>query len=323
MVRRFRRRGFNFKKIIIVGYSKLSKELGTFINDHPEYGYKIMGYFGDEKSGVKLEGDYDDVEDYALREQVDEIYCCVPVADHQVTSKLVNFGEENLISVKLIADFREFSFKQLELERYGDFPVINISSSPLDDVGNKGIKRIFDLAVSLIVIVFILSWLTPLLAMIIKLDSKGTVFFNQKRTGHRNKTFMCYKFRTMTNGNGKEAGQVTKVGAILRRFGIDEIPQFYNVLIGDMSVVGPRPHMLEHTEEYKGQAEKFMARHSIKPGITGLAQTKGYKGEIKSRDFMQNRVALDRFYIENWSLYFDIKIMLLTVREVLSEKQIS
>ena len=322
VVRRFRRRGFNFKKIVIVGYSKLSRELGTFINEHPEYGYKIMGYFGNESNGEELSGGFSDVKQYVLDQQVDEIYCCVPVADHTITSQLVDFGEENLISVKLITDFREFSFKRMELERYGDFSVINITSSPLDDLTNKAVKRIFDIAVSFVVVFFILSWLTPLLALIIKIESKGTVFFKQSRTGLRNKTFTCYKYRTMTNGQENKPGTVTKFGEIMRRLGIDELPQFFNVLIGDMSVVGPRPHMLEHTEEYKNLAQKFMARHSIKPGITGLAQARGYKGEIKSQSFMKNRVVLDRFYIENWSLFFDIKIMLLTISEILFEKQI-
>ncbi|MEQ8323708.1 MAG: exopolysaccharide biosynthesis polyprenyl glycosylphosphotransferase [Vicingaceae bacterium] len=321
LIRRFRRKGFNYKKIVIVGFGKLSSELGMFINDHPEYGYKLLGYFGDKENGVELLGNYNDVEPYALKEDIDEIYCCVPVTDNTITGRLVDFGEENLITVKLLTDFREFSFKRMELERYGDFPVINLTSSPLDDGVNKLVKRAFDLAISLFVLVFILSWLTPILALLIKLDSKGKVFFRQERTGIRNTAFICYKFRTMTNGT--EPLRATRIGLVLRNLGLDELPQFYNVLIGDMSVVGPRPHMLAHTEEFRTQTDKFMARHAIKPGITGLAQTKGYRGEIKSTKFMQNRVALDRFYIENWSLFLDIKIMLMTVKGVFQEPEIS
>lgn len=327
-IRSFRRKGFNFKKVVIVGVGKISRELGSFINNHPEYGYKLIGYFGEGDNQKNLIGGFDEIEEFALKNEIEEIYCCVPYADSKLTSKIVDFGEENLITVKLITDFREFSFKRMELERYGDFPVINITSSPLDDFGNKLAKRLIDIAVSLFVMVFILSWLTPVLAILIKLESRGPVFFRQNRTGLRNKAFTCYKFRSMNyNGDAdiKAASaddpRITRVGAFLRRFSIDEMPQFFNVLIGDMSVIGPRPHMLKHTETYKKLTEKFMSRHSVKPGITGLAQASGYRGEIISNDFLKNRVVLDRFYIENWSLYFDLKIMLLTIRDVFTNNR--
>jgi putative colanic acid biosynthesis UDP-glucose lipid carrier transferase len=170
------------------------------------------------------------------------------------------------------------------------------------------------------VILGLLSWLTPLLAIIISLESKGPIFFRQKRNGIENKEFYCYKFRSMTLNNDADRFQaskndmrITKVGRFIRRTSIDELPQFYNVFFGDMSVVGPRPHMVKHTNEYANKVDKYMLRHFVKPGITGLAQVRGYRGEIESEADILNRIKFDIFYIENWSLFLDIKIVFQTV----------
>ncbi|RLD21721.1 MAG: hypothetical protein DRI54_08935, partial [Bacteroidetes bacterium] len=172
---------------------------------------------------------------------------------------------------------------------------------------------------------FILSWLYPLLFVIIKVNSKGPVLFKQMRTGMNNEPFVCYKFRTMEENKQADVQQaigndprVTKIGRFMRRTSIDELPQFINVLFGEMSVVGPRPHMLKHTEEYSKEVGKFMQRHAIKPGITGLAQAKGFRGEIKNLNLLKSRVKLDRFYVENWSLNLDLKIIFMTFRSVFS-----
>lgn len=327
-IRRYRSLGYNDRKIAIVGYGKLSKELGNFLQQHPEYGYQLVGYFDDKEENDRILGKFSDIEAYSLEHKIDELYCSMPIVESKMAGQLVDFGEENLITIKLISDFHEFSFKRMELEKYGGFPVINITSSPLDDFLNKLTKRTFDILFSLFVHVFLLSWLTPILAILIRLDSPGSVFFIQKRTGIGNKTFKCYKFRTMKKKekyegaeDDEDAVEMTKLGAVLRKYGIDELPQFLNVLIGNMSVIGPRPHILRHTEEYKKLTEKFMFRHSVKPGITGLAQVKGYKGQIDSLHFIRNRVILDRFYIENWSLAFDIKIALLTISDLFFNKE--
>jgi lipopolysaccharide/colanic/teichoic acid biosynthesis glycosyltransferase len=197
----------------------------------------------------------------------------------------------------------------------------------LDDVKNRVVKRGFDILFSFAFIVFILSWLYPLLAILIKLDSKGPILFRQPRTGKGNNDFLCYKFRTMKVNSDSDKVQasrgdsrITRFGRFLRRTSLDEFPQFFNVFMGDMSVVGPRPHMLSHTREYSKRVEKFMARHFVKPGITGLAQAKGYRGETKELLQMKNRVKLDRFYVENWSLLFDIKILMLTAVTLYKER---
>jgi lipopolysaccharide/colanic/teichoic acid biosynthesis glycosyltransferase len=181
---------------------------------------------------------------------------------------------------------------------------------------------------SSLVLILILSWLLPLISLLIKIDSKGPVFFKQKRHGKDNKPFTCYKFRTMVVDNKepfkqaiKNDPRITNLGRLLRRTSLDEIPQFYNVFVGNMSVIGPRPHPIELNIDYKPQISKFMLRHSVKPGITGLAQAKGYRGETNSLISMKNRVKLDRFYVENWSLLFDIKIIFLTLNHLFGKKE--
>jgi putative colanic acid biosynthesis UDP-glucose lipid carrier transferase len=187
---------------------------------------------------------------------------------------------------------------------------------PLEDSFNMLIKRIFDVLFSSIVIIFILSWLTPIIAILIKLESKGPVFFKQSRNGFNYKEFDCYKFRSMTPNKDahlyqatRDDQRVTKIGKLIRKTSIDELPQFFNVLFGDMSVVGPRPHMVSHTNMYAKKIDKFMVRHFVKPGITGLAQTSGFRGEIETDKDIIGRVKYDIFYIENWSLLLDLKII--------------
>ena len=320
LLRMYRKQGFNFRRVVIVGHGELSEELHRFFRLHPEFGFKFLGFFDNKKIGDRILGTYKDIEEYVKANKVDDIYCCLPYVQYSLIKDLIDFGDKHLVKVKLLTDFRGFSSKSLSLERYDYIPVLNVSNTPLDDKKNIIIKRIFDIVFSLLVIVLVFSWLFPLLALLVRLDSKGPVFFKQKRTGKDNRSFYCYKFRTMYVNHGSDARQatkndnrITKIGSFLRKTSLDELPQFFNVLLGHMSVVGPRPHMLKHTEEYSKVIEKFMARHFVKPGITGLAQAKGFRGETKSINLMKNRVKLDRFYIENWSLIFDFKIIFLTI----------
>lgn len=325
LLRIYRKKGFNFRNVVIVGYGELSEDLRKYFLLHPEHGFKLLGFFDNRHQSERILGTYADIEKYAKHNEVSEIYCCLPYIRYTQVKKLIDFGEENLIKIKLIADFRGFSMKGLELERYDLIPVLNVNPIPLDDYKNRLVKRAFDLAFSSFVIVFLLSWFMPLLAIIIKLDSRGPVFFKQKRTGKDKQEFWCYKFRSMKVNSESDFQQatkadfrITKLGYFLRKTSLDELPQFFNVFLGNMSVVGPRPHMLKHTEEYSKVVEKFMSRHFVKPGITGLAQAKGFRGETETDLLMQNRVRLDRFYVGNWSLIFDIKIIILTISSIFS-----
>jgi len=323
-LRVYRSRGYNFREVIIVGMGTVANRVKDFFEQHPELGFRFRGYFDDTHGGPLVIGKIDGLDDYLKTHHVDEIYCCLPYLKYGEVRKVISLGEDRLVKVKLIMDFRSFASRGLALERFDQIPVLNVSSLPLDDRRNQVVKRVFDLIFAGLVFLLILSWLFPLIALIIKLDSRGPVLFKQRRTGMNNTEFLCHKFRTMRvneEADNRQASRnddrITAVGAWLRKTSLDELPQFLNVLRGEMSVVGPRPHMLKHTEEYSKLIGKFMARHFVKPGVTGLAQSKGYRGETRNVMDMHNRVRLDRFYIENWSFFLDVKIVLLTVFELI------
>ena len=232
---------------------------------------------------------------------------------------LVEFSDENKIEIKFIPDSTAIFSKNFRTNYYDLFPVLTLQKTPLHNPTIQTIKRIFDILFSLFIVVGVLSWLTPILAILIKLESKGPVFFKQSRPGINEEEFSCYKFRSMKlNGlteteASKNDPRVTKIGRFIRKTSIDEIPQFLNVLKGEMSVVGPRPHLWSQNVAYGNRIKKYMVRHYVKPGITGLAQVKGYRGEIETDDDMINRIKFDVFYIENWSFIMDIKIIIQTV----------
>ena len=233
---------------------------------------------------------------------------------------VMKIADNSLKRIKIIPDNKELFSRAMSLELYGSVPILNLRASPLDLDYSNLIKRIFDILVSSFAIVFVLSWLTPIVYILMKLESKGPLFFKQQRHGVNRDVFWCYKFRSMTKSTTSDTQmatkgdvRVTKLGKILRKTSIDELPQFFNVLIGDMSVVGPRPHMVVHTQQYEGSVDKYLVRHFLKPGITGLAQIQGYRGEIINRSDIVNRVRYDIFYMEKWSLGLDAKIVFLTI----------
>jgi Undecaprenyl-phosphate glucose phosphotransferase len=308
----------NFKNVVIVGFGDLAWEMRKFFRLHPEFGFRFLGYF-DEKITNREVKPIDELYTFCTENDVQEIYCCMPYIDNNRIRSLVDYGFSNLIKVKLITDYRGFFSRGVSLETYDNIPVLNVAAVPLDERNNQLIKRIFDIIFSSFVLVFILSWLLPIISILIKLSSRGPVFFKQKRAGKGNKPFNCLKFRTMVPNNPefkqatKNDPRVTRLGKFLRKTSMDELPQFINVLKGEMSIIGPRPHPLKLNEEFSPRIEKFMARHYIKPGITGLAQAKGYRGETKTDHSMRGRVKLDRFYIENWSFILDLKIIIATI----------
>jgi putative colanic acid biosynthesis UDP-glucose lipid carrier transferase len=317
----------NFRNVIVVGYGDLAIEMRKFFRLHPEYGYRFLAYFDENPSNEEVLS-LRELEEFCEKNSVHEIYCCLPHLPGNKVKYLVDYGLSNLVKVKLISDYRGFFQRGISLQRYDGIPVLNIAAIPLDERTNQVIKRGFDILFSLLVIIFFLSWAMPIIALLIKLDSRGPVLFKQKRTGKHNKEFWCYKFRTMYVNDEADVKQatrndsrITRVGSFLRKTSLDEFPQFFNVLAGSMSIVGPRPHMLKHTEQYSRLIEKFMARHYIKPGITGLAQAKGYRGETKAEPLMRGRVRLDRFYIENWSFMLDLKIIVATAVTLLKGDQ--
>lgn len=307
--------GGNFRSTVIFGFNKKTIALENFFNKKPEYGYVHKKTFNFKNKEHTLE----DCFNYVLNEGIDEIYCSISELTNSQIADIVDFADNNLKILKFIPDSKEIYSKKLKYEYYDYIPVLTLRTIPLEDSANMFIKRGFDILFSSFVIVFILSWLTPIIALFIKLESKGPVFFKQSRNGFNYREFDCYKFRSMTpnkNANLYQATRgdqrVTKVGKFIRKTSIDELPQFFNVLFGDMSVVGPRPHMVSHTNMYAKKIDKFMVRHFVKPGITGLAQVSGFRGEVETDKDIIGRVKYDIFYIENWSLLLDIKIIFQT-----------
>lgn len=306
----------NIRNVVVLGKNKKTDQLISVFKEHPEYGYNFVKQFSLKDEDYNVETCFE----FILNNKIDEIYCSVSEVSNSLTIKIINFADNNLRTVKFLPDNKNIFSKKLKFEYYDYIPVLSLRDIPLDNPINAFIKRTFDIAFSLLVILGLLSWLTPILALLITLESKGPVFFRQTRNGIDNREFYCYKFRSMApNKNAddiqatKNDMRVTKIGRFIRKTSIDELPQFYNVLFGTMSVVGPRPHMVKHTNEYASSVDKYMVRHFVKPGITGLAQVRGYRGEVETESDIQNRIKFDIFYIENWSIFLDLKIIVQTI----------
>jgi putative colanic acid biosynthesis UDP-glucose lipid carrier transferase len=327
-LRRYRLEGYNYRNVVVVGANQGVNSLINFFNKRADFGFRYKGYFDNKnKSKPNYLGEIDTCFDYVQQNEIDEIYCSIASLSIEDINKFIEFADDNVKVIKLIPDSKEL-FSKMTLEYYGYVPVLAVRKLPFENPLIKASKRLFDIVFSSLIIIFLLSWLVPILAFLIKRESKGTVFFTQIREGVKGKPFMCYKFRSM--GINKMADKiqatkndhrVTKIGAFIRKTSIDELPQFFNVLKGDMSVVGPRPHMLSQSEKFKKIVNKYMVRHFVKPGITGLAQVKGYRGEIETESDIKNRVKYDIFYVENWSFFLDIKIILLTIKNAIKGEE--
>ncbi|QSS98177.1 exopolysaccharide biosynthesis polyprenyl glycosylphosphotransferase [Psychroflexus sp. ALD_RP9] len=315
LLKRYRKvLGGNFRNTIIIGNSKRSLQLYSFFENNPDYGYKCQKVFQIKEPIIR------EIFSYVIDHDIDEIYASVGQLSDEQVNLLIDFADNNLKVLKFIPDNKDVYSKQIQYDYYGVLPIISLRKIPLDDNVNRIIKRTFDFVFATVVLVGLLSWLTPLLAIIIKIESKGPVFFKQKRNGRNNKEFYCFKYRSMKPNPEADIHQVRKndrritaIGRFMRKTSIDELPQFYNVLLGDMSVVGPRPHMVSHTNMYAESIDKFMVRHFVKPGITGLAQVNGYRGEVETEQDIINRVKYDIFYLENWSVLMDSKVIIQTL----------
>jgi len=318
----YRKGGGNFLNVIVLGKDENLPRLER-IFAIPEYGYRYLGYFQNSKSaktGDKNLGFLEDAFQYILNEQVDEIYCSVGQFSTDELAKLRSFADNNLKKLKLVPDNKGVYSNSMEFELFETVPVLNLRKSPLDKNYAKYGKRIFDIMVSSIMIIFVLSWLVPLLFVLNLLESRGPVIFKQLRHGEKKESFWCYKFRSMAVNSEANSQmctrhdlRVTRIGKFIRKTSIDELPQFINVFLGDMSIVGPRPHMELHTEDFQQNVDKYLVRHYTKPGITGLAQVSGYRGEIVHKSDIVNRTRMDIFYVEKWSPLLDLRIICRTV----------
>jgi putative colanic acid biosynthesis UDP-glucose lipid carrier transferase len=314
-------------RVLILGFNDTAKKLAKYLEEDG-LNTQLMGFVEndenmDELTTYPVYANIENAVNVAKQLNVHEIFSTITPEQNNIIYRLIRDSEEQCMRFKVVPSLSSHVNRDVVIDFIKDLPVLSMRADPLEDVGNRMIKRIFDVVVSGLVIIFILTWLIPLVAILILLDSRGPVFFTQLRTGLTDNPFFCYKFRTMRVNNESDSKQatkddsrVTRLGAFLRKTSIDEFPQFFNVFRGEMSLVGPRPHMLKHTSEYAKIVEHYMIRQMLKPGITGWAQVNGLRGEISNPMQIQQRVASDLWYLEHWSIMLDIKIMFLTIHKV-------
>jgi putative colanic acid biosynthesis UDP-glucose lipid carrier transferase len=316
LVRVLRVEGKGYKRTVILGASPTISKLTDSLERTSDFGYQILGVFSSKIKNDNIDGTLDGYQRFCLENEIEQIYCSLHELSRPQLIKVLDFADRNLINVFMVPDEKGPFTRSMTTKYIAEFPVLQFRQIPLQSFEVRFVKRLFDLLFSSLVILLILSWLIPILGFLIKRESKGPVFFKQQRDGVDGQPFWCYKFRSMgVNSNAdsqmaqKNDPRVTKIGAFIRKTSIDELPQFLNVFMGSMSVVGPRPHMKKHTKEFSATVDKYMVRHFVKPGITGLAQVSGYRGEIETNVDILNRVRYDIFYVENWSFLLDIKII--------------
>lgn len=312
------------RKVMIIGYNDMGKKLASYLEGE-DTNNEMVGYCEEvenvhELSNYPIVASVDNSIKAAVDYQVEEIYSTIaPEQNHEIY-RLMQQADQACIYFRLIPDLSSFVKRNFYINYLKDIPVISLRNEPLTDTGNRLRKRVFDILFSLFILIFFFSWLLPVLALLIYLESPGPIFFVQNRTGKNGKTFRCWKFRSMrvnvdadTRQASLDDSRLTRIGKFIRKTNLDEFPQFLNVLRGEMSVVGPRPHMIKQTNEFSKLIDRYMIRQFLKPGISGWAQVNGYRGETKTLERMEGRVAHDIWYMENWSLWLDVRIILLTI----------
>lgn len=319
-----RKNGLNIKRIAIIGTGKSALRFNKLIQDNSHFGYTVTGFVTEEKEDTPNEnfrvlGDLSQLKEIISDYDIHELIVAIPNIDNNKVNDLHATANNTGVRMRIIPDYYHLYYNRFVVKNFGSIPVVSIRKEPLEEPHWRNVKRLFDIIFSSFVLLFVCSWLFPIIAIAIKINSKGPVFFKQKRLGKDKVEFDCYKFRSMTvNKKADELqatkgdARITKTGAFLRKTSLDEFPQFWNVLKGDMSVVGPRPHMLKHNIEYSKIIDDYMVRQLVKPGITGWAQVNGYRGETKEDVDMMNRVEYDVWYLENWYFLLDLKIIFLT-----------
>lgn len=320
-IKMYRRRGYNYTRCVIIGTGDTAMRLAEELSVDIGFGYKIVGFFDyDKPEGFtgKYLGTVDDLAAFVATYPVEQIFFAQPGIDEALT-QAIKVADDNVIEFYYVPQISRFINRGFVLHNIGAVPLLTPRRNPLRNPFNRGVKRAFDIVFSSVVLIFYPLIYIPV-AIAIKMSSPGPVYFRQERTGYRGRSFKCLKFRTMRVNAASDKAQATRddprktrIGDFLRRSSIDELPQFINVWRGDMSVVGPRPHMLKHTEDYSKLVDRYMVRHAVKPGITGWAQVNGYRGLTDELWKMEKRVECDVWYIENWSFLLDMKIIVRTV----------
>lgn len=329
VLKKYRQHGGNSRTVILVGSHKNMVELHQAMSEDPTTGFRIKGYFDDAPSrnfpeSIPYLGIPQQVIGYLPQEHVEEVYCCLPSTYSHEIVPIINYCEGHLIRFYSVPNVRNYLHRRMHFKMFGNVPVLTIREEPLMQVENRLLKRAFDLLFSGFFLCTLFPFIYIIIGTAIKLSSPGPILFKQKRSGENGKEFWCYKFRSMRINVDSDRLQATaddprktKIGNFIRKTSIDELPQFINVFRGQMSVVGPRPHMLKHTEEYSRLISTYMVRHLIKPGVTGWAQVTGFRGETKELWQMEGRVQRDVWYLEHWTFLLDLYIIYKTVKNAI------
>ncbi|WP_394776271.1 undecaprenyl-phosphate glucose phosphotransferase [Flavobacterium sp.] len=326
LLKYIRAKGYNFKTFIVVGANESGEKIRKILAKDLTYGYRFLGFFDESIENKIVDpklvlGGFDAIRQFVNDKKVDEMYVALHIDNIEIINELTRICEQNMVRIKFIPDFQLYTkASKVEVTFYENTAVLMFRTEPLEFPVNRLLKKAFDICFSSLVILFVFPWLFPIIMLIIKIESPGPVFFKQIREGRDKRSFKCLKFRSMylndfAHNKITERGdsRVTKFGAFIRKTSIDELPQFFNVFWGDMSVVGPRPHMMNVVKEYSDLINNYVVRQYAKPGITGWAQVNGFRGETKILSDMENRVEYDIWYIENWSFLLDMKIIVKTI----------
>lgn len=310
-----RSKGMNVRNIMFLSQDSSTEILKTIITERKDYGYKIFDYPLDNIDIEKLK-------EFWIKNGIHTIFISSQNhLDSSLETKIFEEAEAHKVRISLVPNIIQNEFFSYNLSYIQSQPILLPIKFPLESYTNSSLKRIFDIIFSVVVLAAVGIWLFPIISLLIKIDSKGPVFFIQKRYGFHDNVFNCFKFRTMyvngdssTKTTSENDKRITKIGKILRKTSLDEMPQFFNVLLGDMSVVGPRPHMILVDNLYKPKIRRYSVRSLVKPGITGLAQVNGLRGDKGNMDLeMKRRVLADSFYVKNWSFMLDLVIIFKTV----------
>jgi putative colanic acid biosynthesis UDP-glucose lipid carrier transferase len=327
-----RRKGKNIRNLLIVGDGEIAENFEQMILTNPDFGYNLKQTLKFPKE-ITPESLKKQIENSINSLNADEVVIAFSDSSRKLIEGIVKVCDKFAVKVHIIPDYQNLASNRFQLTSFGDFPIITARREPLDEVQWRFVKRIFDFIFSLLVSVFILSWMIPLIFILSRFLSEGSVLFIQKRIGTKNKKFNCYKFRTMLPE--KELAEIfkpvvahdpriTKLGGFLRKSNLDELPQFLNVLKGEMSVVGPRPHAVPYDDKYGKVVDEIRLRHNVKPGITGWAQIHGLRGDVadeeENKKRTKKRIEYDIWYIENWSFTLDLQIILITIWKMLRGK---
>ncbi|MCZ6702424.1 MAG: undecaprenyl-phosphate glucose phosphotransferase, partial [Ignavibacteria bacterium] len=337
VLKSLRRRGKNIRNLLIIGTGEVAYNFKSMINSNPDFGYHFTGFVTETEIGDSANdvvGKTDRLEKLISELSIDEVVIALKDKSDVFLDEIITICNRNAVKTHIIPDYFKFVSSRFQVSMFGNFPIITARSEPLEEVHWRFFKRVFDIIFSLLVIIFIFSWLYPIIFILTKISSPGPVFFIQERVGVKNEKFNCYKFRTMKITDSKNSvnfqpvvendPRVTKIGRILRKSNLDEFPQFINVLKNDMSVVGPRPHAVFYDERYGKIVDAIRIRHLVKPGITGWAQVRGLRGDVPDEEEnirrTKKRIEYDIWYIENWSLTLDVQIILITIWQMLKGK---